>query len=186
MRRDARLHARRRFVAEQCASQVIEVETAFAAANLPGDAIRDPYAVYNKVGPCRLPVPCGQQTFPLGGQIDLLGLKLLTPMMPWDDYLVAIGAPTLTSLNVGEPAFFKAVNLAVSNLAVTALDSYVCVAARRRSRVCTAEWRPQLQQVVPAACQRQPAALGVCQRHLCVLQHRALGASHCSVRAVAR
>ncbi|MFC4932078.1 M13 family metallopeptidase [Massilia sp. GCM10023247] len=74
--------------AKRSAATVLRIETALATASLTRVEKRDPYRLYNKT--------------------SLARLQALTPGFTWKTYLKEIGQPDLASLNVTEPAFFKA------------------------------------------------------------------------------
>jgi putative endopeptidase len=77
------------------AQLVLAIETILATSALPGDQIRDPFSVYHR--------------------LDLNGLQQLTPNLTWAAFLKGLGAPGITAINVGEPAFFSAVSAALAN-----------------------------------------------------------------------
>ena len=75
--------------AKKLAEGVVALEKRLAEASLPRAETRDPEKIYNK--------------------IDMVGLRKLTPEIPWDSYLKSVGAPDLDGLNVAVPAFMERV-----------------------------------------------------------------------------
>jgi endothelin-converting enzyme/putative endopeptidase len=76
--------------AQAAAKTVLRIETTLAKASLTRVERRDPYKIYHK--------------------LKLAELQALTPDFRWADYLSAVGAPSLSEVNVTEPAFFKALS----------------------------------------------------------------------------
>ncbi len=74
--------------ARRSAAKVMEIETALAKATLSRVDKRDPYKLFHKV--------------------NAKGLQALTPGFDWNAYLAALGEPGLSTFNVTEPAFYKA------------------------------------------------------------------------------
>ena len=72
------------------AARVLSLETALARAQVPRVQLRDPNSRYH-------PMTVAQA-------------NALTPAFDWSEYLVAIGMPQVTSLNVGMPTFFQGLN----------------------------------------------------------------------------
>ncbi len=72
------------------AQTVMTIETALAKASRSRVALRDPEKNYNKM--------------------TLAEMTALTPDWSWENYLHAIGAPSITSANIGQPEFFKEMN----------------------------------------------------------------------------
>jgi putative endopeptidase len=72
------------------AQTVMDIETGLAKASMTRVEQRDPVAVYHKM--------------------TLAQLTEMTPGFNWPAYFQALGRPDLKSLNVGQPAFFKALD----------------------------------------------------------------------------
>jgi putative endopeptidase len=78
---------------EKAAAQakvVMELETSLAKASRTNVELRDPDKNYNKM--------------------TLAEMKALTPDWSWENYLLAVNAPPITSANIGQPEFFKEMN----------------------------------------------------------------------------
>jgi len=71
------------------AKTVVRLESELAKASMTKVDLRDPHKVYHR--------------------LELAGLKKMAPNFPWDAYLKAIGFPQVTTINVAQPDFFKAV-----------------------------------------------------------------------------
>ncbi len=87
------------------AAQIVAFETRLAEASRTRAQMRIPEKLYNK--------------------IDLDGLKKLTPKLPWDAYLAAIGYPGLTDISMATPEFFEALEAAVHNTDPAVLRVYL-------------------------------------------------------------
>jgi endothelin-converting enzyme/putative endopeptidase len=74
--------------ARRSAGKVMEIETALARASLSRVDKRDPYKLFHKM--------------------NMQGLQALTPGFDWRAYLAALGESQLSTFNVSEPAFYKA------------------------------------------------------------------------------
>lgn len=70
------------------ADRVLAFETALAEASRPRQDMRLPEKLYNK--------------------LDRKGLEELTPSLPWSAFFTAVGAPSVTQINVATPEFFTA------------------------------------------------------------------------------
>ncbi|HKP74144.1 MAG TPA: M13 family metallopeptidase, partial [Longimicrobiaceae bacterium] len=100
LRADFREYVARLFVlagtpaarADQDAARVLEMETALARASMTPVEMRDPVAVYHKLGRAEL--------------------QQLTPHLPWAAYLRVAGAPDglLDEVDVAQPEFLRAVD----------------------------------------------------------------------------
>lgn len=91
--------------AQADAKTVLRIETALARASLTRVERRDPYKIYHK--------------------LKLTDLQALTPEFRWPDYLSAVGAPSLTEVNVTEPAFFKALSGLLQKEDLAAWQTYL-------------------------------------------------------------
>ncbi|MBK9037357.1 MAG: M13 family metallopeptidase [Myxococcales bacterium] len=69
------------------AAEVIALETALAKVSLDKVARRDPVATYNR--------------------LERAGVKKAAPHFAWDTYFAAVGAPRVTAITVGSPAFLR-------------------------------------------------------------------------------
>ncbi len=69
------------------AQTVLKLETGLAKVSMPRVEMRDPRATYN-------PMPVAK-------------LETLAPVFPWKPYFGEVGLPSLTSIDVGMPDFFK-------------------------------------------------------------------------------
>jgi putative endopeptidase len=72
------------------AQAVLRLETKFAEASMDRVSMRDPNNVYHLM--------------------TLAEFKAMTPNLDWDAYLAAMKAPPITTVNVMQPEFFKAMN----------------------------------------------------------------------------
>lgn len=87
------------------AKTVMDLETALAKASRTRVALRDPEKNYNKM--------------------TLAEMGALTPNWSWETYLHAIGAPAIASANIGQPEFFKEVNLLLGSTPVADWKTYL-------------------------------------------------------------
>jgi endothelin-converting enzyme/putative endopeptidase len=75
------------------AKTVMNMETDLAGASMTNVELRDPQKIYHL--------------------LNLDGLKKLAPDVAWDGYLAAIGFPSITAINVGQPEFVKKIDALV-------------------------------------------------------------------------
>ncbi|MBW4028906.1 MAG: M13 family metallopeptidase [Acidobacteria bacterium] len=87
------------------AESVLTIETALAKGSTPRVDLRDPDKRYH-------PMPVS-------------GLKTLAPDFDWNSYLSGIHAPSLATLNVATPDFFKAMNGVIAEQSMDGLKSYL-------------------------------------------------------------
>jgi putative endopeptidase len=87
------------------AKTVVAIETALAKASKSRVELRDPEKNYNLM--------------------RLSDVQTLTPDWPWQNYLHAIDAPTLTEVNVRQPDFFKEVNRELSDVPIADWKIYL-------------------------------------------------------------
>jgi putative endopeptidase len=80
------------------ARTVLRVETAFALASKTPVELRDPNANYHKM--------------------TLAALEKLTPAIPWAAFFAAQHAPAVAYVDVGQPAFFQAVDRMLTSIPV--------------------------------------------------------------------
>ena len=71
------------------AKTVMDIETALAKATLTRVEKRDPYKLFHRLTPAQL--------------------QALTPSFKWDGYFQAVAVPPVSTVNVTEPGFYKAV-----------------------------------------------------------------------------
>ncbi len=91
--------------AKTAAADVFRIETALAKASVPRDQLRDPDNTYH-------PMPVS-------------ALAASYPAFTWQAFFHATGAPAFTTLNVGEPAFFKSMNAVLDAEPLPALQNYL-------------------------------------------------------------
>jgi putative endopeptidase len=84
---------------------VMKLETGLAKASRSRVALRDPEKNYNKM--------------------TLAEMSALTPNWSWGNYLHAIGVPSLTSANIGQPEFFEEMNNLLSATPVSDWKTYL-------------------------------------------------------------
>lgn len=87
------------------AAAIMRIETALAKASLTRVERRDPYKQYHKM--------------------TVAELSSSSPVINWPEYLRVQGVPSVTSLNVAQPAFLKAVDQALSSEPVDDLKAYL-------------------------------------------------------------
>ena len=102
------------------AKTVLAIETALAQASMTNVQLRDPDAIYHK-----LPVA---------------KLQELTPNISWSDYFRAVGSPSLTEINIGQPDFFTTLNGMLAS--VPAADWRTYLRWRTASSAAGALWFP--------------------------------------------
>jgi putative endopeptidase len=87
------------------AAQIMAIETKLAAASLTRVQKRDPHNLNHKMSPEQL--------------------QALTPAFNWGRYLAAMGLPSVAALNVTEPAFFTALQSALTTVDVATWKEYL-------------------------------------------------------------
>jgi putative endopeptidase len=87
------------------AKSVMEFETALAKASRTNVELRDPEKNYNKM--------------------TLAEMKTLTPDWSWESYIQAVGAPSITYANIGQPDFFKEMNHQLASASVADWKTYL-------------------------------------------------------------
>ena len=87
------------------AQTVMNTETALAKASMTRVQLRDPQAVYHK--------------------LTLAQLTDLTPDFPWPSFFAAVGHPSLTETNVGQPDFFKEMNRQLNSTSLSDWKIYL-------------------------------------------------------------
>jgi putative endopeptidase len=87
------------------ARTVMQLETQLANASMTPVQLRDPKALYHKM--------------------DLSQLRMLTPNFSWQAYFGDIGRQGITSVNVGQPDFFKRMNAALTGVPLSQWKTYL-------------------------------------------------------------
>jgi putative endopeptidase len=87
------------------AKTVMGIETTLAQASMTRVEMRDPDATYHKM--------------------DAAQLKTLTPDFSWPAYFQEIGAPSVPSVNVGQPKFFETVNQQLTAVPLSDWKTYL-------------------------------------------------------------
>ncbi|HEY6414311.1 MAG TPA: M13 family metallopeptidase [Edaphobacter sp.] len=91
--------------AKQDAATIFRIETTLAKASLTRVERRDPYKVYHKM--------------------KVSDLSAISPAVPWPAYLTAQGVPNISTLNVAQPEFQKAVDKVLTTEPLDALKAYL-------------------------------------------------------------
>jgi putative endopeptidase len=91
--------------AKQDAATILRIETTLAKASLTRVDRRDPYKIYHKM--------------------KVSELAAISPSISWPDYLTAQGVPNISTLNVAEPEFQKAVDKVLTTESLEALKAYL-------------------------------------------------------------
>lgn len=87
------------------AQQIMELETKLAQASMTRVAMRDPNATYHKM--------------------SLAEMQQLTPNVDLQALMHALGAPTVTEINVAQPAFFTAADTLLTTVPVETWKAYL-------------------------------------------------------------
>ncbi len=87
------------------AKAIVALETALAEVSMKREDLRDFEKIYHK--------------------IDIAGLKGLTPGLPWEAYLEAIGQPSLAHVNVMTPEFFEGLDAVLAKADPKTLQTYL-------------------------------------------------------------
>ncbi len=91
--------------ATKSAKAVLKIERALAVASMSKEDRREPKKVYHR--------------------LDRAGLKAQAPNIGWDAYLTELGVPSVTAINVAQPAFVKAVSGLVKSVSVADWRTYL-------------------------------------------------------------
>ena len=91
--------------AGQKAKAILALETRMAQASRSVEALRDPYANYNKMA--------------------LAGLQKASPRINWKSTISGIGAPNVDTVIVGQPEFYKALDGIVNTENIGTLKDYM-------------------------------------------------------------
>ena len=86
------------------AKTVLEIESSLAKASMNNVDRRDPVKVYHKM--------------------SIADAQALTPHLPWSAYFKAVGGPSLTEINIGQPDFFKALDGMLTSVPVADWKTY--------------------------------------------------------------
>jgi putative endopeptidase len=87
------------------AATVMKIEAALATASMKNTDLRDPDKTYHKM--------------------TLADLKALTPDFSWEAYFKAVGHPELKMINVGQPDFFKALDVQLTATPIEDWKTYL-------------------------------------------------------------
>ena len=91
--------------AKQDADTILRIETTLAKASLTRVERRDPYKLYHKM--------------------KVSDLSAISPAVPWHAYLTVQGVPDVSTLNVAQPEFQKAVDKVLTTEPLDALKAYL-------------------------------------------------------------
>jgi putative endopeptidase len=92
-------------VAKQKAASIIALETTLAKSSRSLEALRDPYANYNKMA--------------------ISQLKSLSPNVNWPRHIDEMGAKNIDSVIIGQPEFYKQLDKVVSSQSLQTLKDYM-------------------------------------------------------------
>lgn len=87
------------------AKGVLAIEQQLAAASRKLEALRDPYANYNKM--------------------SMTQLQRLAPAVSWQQVFTGIGLPVLDTVIVGQPEFYKQLSQVIGHMSVAQLKDYM-------------------------------------------------------------
>lgn len=87
------------------AKKVLSIETLLAKASMEPVDLRDPEKIYNK--------------------LTLAQVHELTPHFSWEQYFRQAGSPAVSSMNVAQPEFFKAVNAVLVSVTLDDWKTYL-------------------------------------------------------------
>ncbi|HEX9963191.1 MAG TPA: M13 family metallopeptidase [Pyrinomonadaceae bacterium] len=87
------------------AQTVMNIQTRLAVASLPQVELRNPDNRYNKIA-----VTAAQE---------------VTPNFSWSSYMTARGVPAITEINLGQPTFFREVNLMLREVSLDDWKTYL-------------------------------------------------------------
>lgn len=87
------------------AKAIFELETAMAKASRTIEALRDPYANYNKM--------------------DVAGLSKTAPGIDWQRTFTGIGLPKIDTVIVGQPEFYKQLSTLLKSTPIQTLKDYM-------------------------------------------------------------
>ncbi len=90
---------------KRAADTVLRIETALAKASLTRVDKRDPYKTFHKM--------------------DAKALQALTPGFAWGDYFAKAGLAKLNTINVNEPAFYRALDLSWRTSSLDDIKTYL-------------------------------------------------------------
>ena len=87
------------------AKTVMSIETLLANASMHRVDLRDPDKVYHKM--------------------PVAKLHEIAPNVSWDSFFKEVGAPAVNEINVGQPDFFSAVNVALTSISLADWKTYM-------------------------------------------------------------
>jgi putative endopeptidase len=87
------------------ASTVLSIETALAKASMQRVDLRDPDKVYHKMA--------------------VASLHELTPNLSWENFFREVGAPAVSDINIGQPDFFKQLNVELVTVSLADWKTYL-------------------------------------------------------------
>src|SRR5215469_18945733 len=87
------------------ADAVLRIETSLAKASLTRVERRDPQLLYHRMTSAQL--------------------QTLSPAFPWKIYMTKVGLPSVDSLNVATPEFFKGMNAAIEKESIASWQAYL-------------------------------------------------------------
>jgi len=91
--------------AQQEAAAIMKLETALAKVSLDVTSQREPHNVYH--------------------MMPAKDLQAMAPILNWDHFYTATGAPLFTRLNVAEPEFFKGMNQVIAETDLPVIQAYL-------------------------------------------------------------
>lgn len=91
--------------ADKNAANIMRMETAFAGASRKLEALRDPYANYNRM--------------------SIADVNKLCPAIPWESFLTQAGIKNIDSVIVGQPEFFKQLNKSITTESIDNWKAYL-------------------------------------------------------------
>jgi putative endopeptidase len=108
------------------AATVLGVERALAEPSMSKEDQRDPQKIYHR--------------------LERAGLEQAAPTFPWGAYLKKLGAPDVTAINVAQPEFVKAMDLALSLSPIAGCkdDKAAKPCPKPAKKFAAAEWKTYL------------------------------------------
>jgi putative endopeptidase len=87
------------------AKTVMDIETSLAKASMTSVELRDPEKTYHKM--------------------TVAEMRTFTPHLAWNEYFQQVGAPAVSSLNIGQPDFFKEVDAELVSIPLSDWKTYL-------------------------------------------------------------